>query len=89
VFRHGSDPRESLWHIGINHVAGARTLYGAAVFKARHVRSAMLEIVAHEPPPRHANIKGWPWPSPDPEMGKAERKERAALIAQHAELVRR
>ena len=89
VFRHGRHPTTSLWDIGINQVAGGRTLHGAAIFKAKHVRSALLEVLAQEPPPRHANITGWPWPEDDPEMGKAERKERAALIARHAELVRR
>lgn len=88
VFRHGSRPRESLWQIGHEHVAGARALHGAAIFKATHVRSALLEVVALEPPPRHGNIVGWPWSQTDPEMGKAERKERAALIAQQAEVVR-
>lgn len=89
VFRHGSKPRESLWRIAIEHVGAVRTLHGAAIVKATHVRSALLEVVAQEPPPRHANIVGWPWPMPDPELGKAERKERALVIAQHAELVRR
>ena len=90
VFRHGSNPIESLWQIGIAHAAGERTLHGAAIFKAKHVRSAQLEVTALEPPPRHANIVGWPWSSIDPEMGKAEQKERAALIARHAvPLVRR
>ena len=89
VFRHGSEPRESLWRIGTEHVAGARTLHGAALFKAKHVRSALLDVVPREPPPRHANVVGWPWSDVDPEMAKAERKERAALIARHAELIRR
>lgn len=89
VFRHGRHPAESLWDIGINQAAGGRTLHGAAIFKAKHVRSALLEVLAQEPPARHANITGWPWPEDDPEMGKAERKERAALIARHAELIRR
>ena len=89
AFRHGIEPRESLWQIGNEHVAGGRTLHGAAIFKVRHVRSAMLEVDSHEPPTRHANIVGWPWSATDPDMDKAERKERAAAIAQHAELVRR
>lgn len=49
----------------------------------------MLDVVAEEPPPRHANIVGWPWSQSDPDMGKAEQIERATLIAQHAALVRR
>lgn len=89
VFRHGSEPRAALWHIGGQYAAGDRMLHGAAIVKARHVRAALLEIEANEPPPRHANIVGWAWSASDPEMGKAERKEQAALIAQQAELVRR
>jgi hypothetical protein len=88
VFRHGSEPREALWQIGTSHVVH-RTLHGAAIVKTRHVRAALLEIVAQEPPSRHANIIGWPSLTPDPELGKAKRKEQAALIAQHAEVVRR
>ena len=88
VFRHGDQPRASLWRIGNEHVSVNRTLHGAAIFKAKHVRSALLEVVAQEPPPRHANIVGWPWPT-DPELGKAARKERALVIAQNADLVRR
>ena len=88
VFRHGSQPSEFLWRIGAEHVAGIRKLHGAAIVKARHVRSAELDVVAIEPPPRHANIVGWPWSQTDPEMAKAEQRERALLIVQHAEVVR-
>lgn len=89
VFRHGGQPRASLWRIANEHVSANRTLHGAAIFKAKHVRSALLEVVAQEPPLRHANIVNWPSSLTDPEMAKAEQKERAALIAQHAEMVRR
>lgn len=87
VFRHGSVPPEALWKLAENNL-GARTLYGAAILKAQAVRAAQLEVQAKEPPLRHANIIGWPWPA-DPEMAKAEQKERATLIAQHATLVKR
>ena len=89
VYRHGGHPRESLWRIWDEYVAGDGTLHGAAIVKVTHIRSAQLDVVAQEPPPRHANIVGWPWSQTDPEMGKAEQRERAVLIAQHAELVRR
>lgn len=88
VFRHGSEPREVLWQLGAAHVVH-RNLHAAAIVKAGHVRAARLEVVAQEPPALHANITGWPSPTPDPEMGKAEQKERAALIAQFAEVVQR
>ena len=89
VFRHGSEPRASLWQIANDYVSAARTVHGAALFKAKHVRSALLDVVAQEPPPRHANIVNWPTSQADPDMAKAEQKVRAALIAQHAGFVRR
>lgn len=87
VFRHGSDPLAGLREIGVAHITGERTLHAAAICKASQVRAAQLEVAAKEPPPRHANIIGWPWSEVDPDFGKAQRKELAALIAQHAELV--
>ena len=89
VFRHGSQPRESLWRIADEHLVGGQTLHGAAIVKAKHVRSAQLDVVAQEPPPRHANIVGWPWSQTDPAMRKAEHMERALVIVQWAEVVRR
>ena len=46
VFRHGSQPKESLWQIGQNQLAGSRTIHGAAIVKTIHVRSAGLNVVA-------------------------------------------
>lgn len=89
VFRHGSHPREFLWRTWDEYVMGAGTLHGAAIVKAKHVRSALLDVVAEEPPPRHADIVGWPRSQSDHDMEKAEQIERATLIAQHAELIRR
>src|SRR5438552_15237575 len=59
VSRHGREPLERLWEVGLA-AAGTRTLYGAAIFKARAVRAAHLEVLPDEPPPRHAAIRGWP-----------------------------
>jgi hypothetical protein len=53
VSRHGREPLEILWAIGLA-AAGNRNLHGAAIFKARAVRAAQLEVAADEPPPRHA-----------------------------------
>lgn len=89
VYRHGAEPRDDLWKIGAEYVAGERTLYGAAVCLADNVRAAQLEVIAKEPPPRHANIERWPDNGIDPELMKAKCKELATLIAQHANLVRR
>ena len=87
VFRHGRNPQHALWQIGAENIVG-RTLHGAAIVKARYVREARLDVVSQEPPPRHANITGWPSLASDPEMEKAARKVCAAVIAQYAEVVR-
>lgn len=89
VFRHGGEPRATLWALGDEHAAGNRTVHGAAIIKARDVRAAQLDVVAEEPPPRHAVIQGWPWLDGDPELQKAQQKERAVLVASKAALVRR
>ena len=83
ISRHGKAPLERLWEIGLV-ATGNRKLYGAAIFKARVVRSAHLEVVADEPPPRHAVIKSWPWAENDPELQKAIQKELAVIIASTA-----
>src|SRR6516165_1090361 len=59
VSRHGADPIQELWEIGLV-AAGTRPLYGAAIFKAKAVQIAHLELAADEPPPRHAVIRAWP-----------------------------
>ena len=89
IFRHDANSQEALWQIGIERIGTERPLYGAAIFKAKIVRQLELEVTSQEPPPRHANITKWAWLKDDPEFGKAECKERAALIVQHATLLRR
>jgi len=86
VFRHGSEPREALWAIGDEHLP---RFHGAAVVRAKAVRAALLDVTADEPPQRHAAIRGWPWPSDDPAMRKAQQKEMAIQIASKATLLRR
>jgi hypothetical protein len=88
VSRHGPAPLESLWAIGLE-AAGDRNLHGAAIFKARVVRAAQLEVAPDEPPPRHAVIRNWPWMEADPGMQKAAQKEKALLLASEAVLVLR
>jgi hypothetical protein len=88
VSRHGSEPRESLWAIGLA-AAGERVLHGAAIVKAGVVRSAKLTVLADEPPARHAVIGGWPWGEADPELQKGRQKEIAAVVASKAHLLRR
>ena len=89
VFRHGIDPRGTLFTIGDENAAGERRIHAAAVVKAADVRSTQLDVIADEPPPRHAAIRGWPWLEDDLDLQKAQQKERAALIASKAVLVRR
>lgn len=83
VSRHGSEPRASLWDIGIA-AAGERQLYGAAIFRAGSVRSTGLDVAADEPPLRHAVIRGWPWHDIDPGLQKARQIELAIVIASSA-----
>lgn len=59
------------------------TLHGMSLVAAQAVMNAGLTVKASEPPPRHANIIGWPRPR-DPALQKAERKEQAMLIAEAA-----
>ncbi len=88
VSRHGSEPRDALWEIGLA-AAGPRRLYGAALFKARAARAVQLEVLADEPPPRHAVLRGWPWDETDPELQKARQKEISTVIASQAVLLLR
>lgn len=89
VFRHGRDPSEILWRLGLEHAARDRTLHGAAVFTAATVRAIGLAIDTDEPPDRHAAIRQWPWIDDDPALQKAKQKELAAVLASEADLVRR
>lgn len=83
VSRHGSEPLESLRGLGLS-AAGDRKLYGAALIKAHDVHSALLEIMADEPPNRHAVIRNWPWVENDPIEQKAKQKQCALILARAA-----
>lgn len=87
VCRHGEEPRDQLWQVGREYLGGGRSLYGVAVFTAHDVRTQELDVIPKEPPPRHANIVGWPSDA-DPEMAKAKRKQRALALAACATLLR-
>jgi hypothetical protein len=88
VFRHGDEPPVALWRIAAVHVTG-RTVHGAAIVLAREVRATRLDVISAEPPPRHAVITGWPTVHDDPQLQKAQQKERAVAIASNAILVAR
>lgn len=83
VFRHGREPLDSLKEIARN-VADRRSLtsFGAAVITVRSIRRTGLDVLASEPPVRHAAVRGWPWDGPDPDLDKAKRKELALLLAE-------
>jgi len=80
VSRHGREPIETLRRLG-RAAAGNRSLHGAAIIKAAAVRDAGLDVDADEPPVRHALIRGWPWFDNDPQLQKAQQKERALQLA--------
>lgn len=80
VFRHGIDPRDALMAIARENAPVGRNLHGAAFFQAGAVRQAELDVFPHEPPPRHAVIRGWPWPE-DEEARKAAQKDFAVELA--------
>lgn len=88
VFREEGGRVETLKKIWAENQTGDRSLHAIAICKARDVRAAALDVASEEPPPKHANIVGWPWNDAYPEIAKAEQKERAAVIAQSAELIR-
>src|SRR5437773_6412207 len=56
VIRHGAHPVDALWQLAEDFVAGRAIIHGVAICKAITVREERLDVVADEPPPRHANI---------------------------------
>lgn len=88
VIRHGTEPREELWEVAERVLGDGVRFHGAAVCRAGAIRLEGLNVVADEPPPRHANVIGWPVDA-DPEMQKARRKEIALVIAAQSMLVLR
>ena len=88
VFRHTGDPAEELWTIGCRELSGEVTVYGAGIIVASDIRRAGLDVSASEPPPRHANIEGWPTED-DPDLTKAAQREAAKALAERAVLLLR
>lgn len=84
VSRHGKTPLAALWALG-QLAAGARRLHGAAMFKPTAAQDAGLVVEASEPPDRHAAIRGWPWNDADPELQRAQQKEKAVVLASQSE----
>ncbi len=62
VFRVDGLSERHIWELGDAHVARARDkpLLARADLFVRQVARVGLRVEAQEPPPRHANISGWP-----------------------------
>ena len=88
VFRHGAEPSGSLWQIGRDNIVDGRTLLGAAILQVRQIRTALLDVIPVEPPPRHAVIVGWPVVASEPDIEKAQQRQRALMLASRATLLR-
>jgi hypothetical protein len=82
VFRTQFGEGQVLWDAG-SQVAEGRTVHGAGLTRVEIVKRHGLDVIAAEPPPRHANVRGWP-KDPDPELQKARRKLIAEAIAEDA-----
>ncbi len=82
VFRIDALDQSAIWEIG-SAVAmkRERTLYSRGDTKASDARKVGLDILPDEPPPRHANLVGWP------ESDKPRQKVIALQIAAAATLV--
>ena len=90
VYRHGAEPRVQLWQIAEENLRlrEEQKCHGAAILKACFVRASGLDVIAEEPPARHANIKGWPLLD-DPAMQRAKRRQIAQGLANNAALIKR
>lgn len=87
VFRNGAEPIEGLIEIARQHMSPGQVVHGAAICKASDVRAALLDLMASEPPPKHADIVGWP-ADPDPVLQKSAQMVLAARIAGRCSQVR-
>ncbi len=85
VYRCEQREMEQVWEIADEQITG-RTVHGVAFCSASVVRGTGLDVVAEEPPPKHANIVDWPCDQNDPKMSKSSQMELAAVIASQATL---
>jgi hypothetical protein len=82
VFRVDRLTGPQIWKIGTEiSEERHRTLYARGDTRAREVRKVGLDVSPMEPPPRHANIVGWP------ENDKPRQKLIALQVAAAATLV--
>lgn len=87
VFRHGGEPLAALRAMGEAEVGVSRRVHGAAIVRAGVTRSVGLAIRAGEPPPRHADIVGWPGAAQDPDFGAEGTRRADRAKSRSADLV--
>lgn len=82
VFRTHDLKDEAIWSLGLTVAEpSGKTLHGRAELICETVRALGFEAVPDEPPPRHANITGWP------RNDKGAQRLRALELAALAKLV--
>lgn len=82
VFRIDGLDQAAIWEIGSDIARKrVRTLYARGDTRAKDARRGGLDILSDEPPPRHANLVGWP------DNDKPRQKLIALQIASVATLV--
>lgn len=85
VFRISELLNTEIWDIGIKEVVKeeqGKSLIGRADVLTSIVTGNGLEVIPQEPPPRHANIAGWP-------DEKSEQKQIAMELAAEAQFYKR
>ncbi len=88
VFRIGGLDQSEVNQIGGN-VAALRqkTLIGHGQLSVKVVEQAKLSVRPKEPPPRHADIVGWPAPTGNPKEDKSRQKLLAQELVERAVLI--
>ncbi len=81
VFGISGITEEQIWHIASQVAAiGTRELFGRGDILTSRVLSKELQVVPQVPPPRHANIIGWP---DDPSLTRSIAQELADEATPH------
>ena len=87
VYRVTDMQAAEIWELASQHFVDAtgqpHKHHGIALVRSVDVGNAKIDRVPKEPPPRHANLRGWPV-ADDPVLQKSRRKEAATKIADKA-----